>query len=118
MSNFDPNPGTIESKAGSLVTINGNLTQEPGSVINLDLGGTLTAQFGRIAVTGQMTFSGTLNINLVNVYNPLLNNSFQMITYDSHTGTFTSSNLPPLDPGLIFQENYNATDYTLEVISN
>ena len=101
-----------------MVKINGDLTLPVGSFVNFDIGGTSTTQYGRVAVTGQVNFDGTLNINLVNSFNPALTDTFQLITYGSHTGVFTTSNLPTLDPGLDWNPQYNATDYTLSVIQN
>ncbi|HTA95428.1 MAG TPA: hypothetical protein VK769_04820, partial [Verrucomicrobiae bacterium] len=105
------NTGTVDVQNGTV-----------SFVVNPALaGGTLkfgissSNSFGNInfQATGA-TLAGTISANLKNLFAPTTNDSFAVLTYGSHTGTFNNYNLPNL-PGLIWQTNYGSTAFTLSV---
>ena len=51
-------------------------------------------------------------------FQPTVGQTFQILTFGSHTGTFAATTLPPLGPGLALQVNYNATNVTLQVVAS
>ena len=106
VNNFASNQGVIRSGAGSIVNINGAFTNASSGTLRLDIGGTSTSQFGRIAITGAATLAGILELPLVNGFVPTPGNQFQIMTYASRNGGFDA----PLPAG--FTLNYNGTNLT------
>jgi hypothetical protein len=101
--------------AGEL-NISGAYTQTASGILNIEIGGlTAATEFDRLTVGGRATLAGTLNVSLANGFSPSLGNSFQIMTYGSRTGQFATVNLPPLDAGLRWRVDYNATNLTLVV---
>ncbi len=101
-------PGTL-----SLV---GNYTQQgPGGAFNVEIGGTTPgSQFDTVNVSGAgsvATLAGVLNVSLVNSFVPAAGDSFTIMTYPSHTGTYTL-NLPTV-PCLGWKATYGATALVL-----
>ncbi|MEI9924492.1 MAG: LamG-like jellyroll fold domain-containing protein [Bradyrhizobium sp.] len=95
--------------AGGLV-VTGNYTQTATGVLNIEVGGTVAAtQFDQLQIDGVATLAGTLNISLINNFQPSSGQTFEVETFDSHIGSFaTISGLPA---GL--QANYTSTDLLL-----
>nr|MCU0223957.1 hypothetical protein [Acidobacteriota bacterium] len=101
-------PGTL-----SLV---GNYTQQgPAGAFNVEIGGTTPgSQYDRVDVSGAgsvATLAGVLNVSLVDSFVPAAGDSFTIMTYPSHTGTYTL-NLPTL-PCLGWKATYGATELVL-----
>jgi hypothetical protein len=84
------NEGTILARAGGRIIIGGDFTQAATGIINIELGGTTTDLIGQIQVSGNATLAGTLQVTLVNGFTPQAGNMFQVMTFASHTGTFTT----------------------------
>jgi uncharacterized repeat protein (TIGR01451 family) len=115
-STFELNEGILDGSG----TINGNLDNygavKPGTasttgVINLtgnyvggaaSIGGTLTiklagpsvGQFDQLNITGNATLDGTLDVSLINGYEPANGATFQAMTFGFLSGDFTTKNLP------------------------
>ncbi len=103
-------PGT--TSVGRL-SVSGNYTQNAGGILNIQLGGlTPATQFDQLAVTGQASISGTLNVTLVNGFTPAAGNTFQIITAGSTAGSFTTINPPA---GVNLTVTANAQGYLLTV---
>ena len=81
----------------------------------IDIGGTVTSQFGRLTVSGAATLDGTLNLALVNGFSPAIGNSFPVMTFGSRTGQFITINGTALGNGKQFTPAYSATNLTLNV---
>lgn len=116
-------------------TVGGNVTINPGGAIapgNVGVIGTLTvagnvglsgnAEIALNATTltnsvlvsaGALSLSGTLTVT--NISGTLaLSNSFKLFNAASMSGTFSATNLPPLNPGLAW--NWNPANATLTVV--
>ena len=94
----------------------GNYTQQgPGGAFNVEIGGTAPgSQFDSVNVSGAgsvATLAGVLNVSLVNSFVPAAGDSFTIMTYPSHTGTYTL-NLPTV-PCLGWKATYGATALVL-----
>ncbi|HVF73346.1 MAG TPA: autotransporter-associated beta strand repeat-containing protein [Chthoniobacterales bacterium] len=80
------------NSAGKL-TVQGNYTQENGGILNMELGGTTPGTgFDQVAVGGSASISGTLNLNLVNGFRPVVGQTFAILTSSSATGNFSTIN--------------------------
>ena len=122
--------GTIEgnlTNAGTLspgsspgtITIDGDFTQESTGTLTIELGGTTPdSEHDQLVVNGAVTLSGTLDVSLIDEYSPSLGESFSILTYTSHTGSFETLKLQPLDSGLDWEVAYESTAVTLTVIES
>ena len=74
---------------GALSLPTSYVQQAPSGAFNVELGGTAPAQYDRAAVGGAATLAGILNVTLINGFVPQPGDTFTIMTYASHTGTFT-----------------------------
>jgi hypothetical protein len=98
MGNFTANSFTNTSQlspGNSPGTINftGDYIALSTAVHNFEVAGTATTDYDRILVTGNVTLSGTLNVSLINGFNPTINHDLPIIT-GNIIGTFTTVNIP------------------------
>lgn len=121
--------GTIQTPAAGLInngtiaaglspgklTIDGNLTLNSTSTIDIELGGTTQgANYDWIDVTGTANLNGTLNVSLYDGFNPAVLDTFQIITCGvARNGTFAVESPPA---GKMMTVNYNTNDVTLSNI--
>jgi T5SS/PEP-CTERM-associated repeat protein len=73
--------------AGTL-TIEGNYTQGGGGLLQIELAS--PTSYDVLAVTGQATLDGTLEINLLDGYTPAPSHTFNFLTASSFTGNFSN----------------------------
>ena len=110
------NNGTI-SPGNSPGTIGvSDFTGTTSSVINAEIA--TQSAYDKLAVTGAAALNGVLNVVFIDAFVPTLGDAFELITYGSHSGTFTTINLPTLPSGLVWKTEYNATAVKLSVIVN
>lgn len=76
------------------ITVSGTVTLLPGSVIELDVGGTQTNQYDRMLISGRLSANGTLTVRLVDGFRPQPGDSFRLLGFGSAEGAFTSITLP------------------------
>jgi hypothetical protein len=91
----------------------------PGATLRMQIAGaTPGSGYDRLAIAGAATLGGTLAIEQAPAFHPTLGSSFQILTFASRTGTFSS--VTGLSPGggLAYDVVYNATDVTLVVTSS
>ncbi|MFK8014866.1 MAG: thrombospondin type 3 repeat-containing protein [Gammaproteobacteria bacterium] len=107
--------GTLTVDAGSDVDA-GNYSVSGAATVNLGIGGTATADQGRIlAPNVDAALDGTLNVSLANGFTPVLGDTFVLSTFGSLTGTYSTINVPALGGGLVLTPTYNAGDLTFTV---
>ncbi|OPY03607.1 MAG: Lectin C-type domain protein [Syntrophorhabdus sp. PtaB.Bin184] len=94
-------------------TITGNYTQT-GTTLAIEIQGTGASEYDRLVVTGAAQLGGTLTVTLLNGFMPSPGDSFTIMTYASHTGTFSTTNLPALTDGS-WLISYNNTSVVLSV---
>jgi hypothetical protein len=112
------NSGLLEIKSGTLnVTGGSGFTQTANGALSLDLGALAPGTgFGRLTVNGPVNLAGTLNLALVNGYQPNLNDSFSVLTGSPRSGTFTTVNGLGIGNGKRFQTNYTSSALSLQVV--
>ena len=79
--------GNVENVGGTLspgdapgaITINGNYSQDPGGLLEIELGGTGAGQFSQLLVTGSATLNGTLDLDSYGGFNPSAGQSFDIL---------------------------------------
>lgn len=103
--------GTVSIGPVNSVTVGSNLKVWPGGTIALAQGGTLD-------ITGTANLGGDLKFNLSATPDPHAGDSFQILSATGGvSGTFASTMLPPLDPGLSWKVVYSASSVSLMVVS-
>ncbi len=124
-SNIETSPGSFVNEgtldvenAGSGIsasfTVDGNYTQTSTGSLNVDLSGTIPDdEYSQLIVTGVASLAGSLGVTLGNQYVPGTNTSFEVMTYGSATGNFTSYNGLFLSNGLTLVPIFAATSLTL-----
>jgi hypothetical protein len=93
VTNLAPNNGTLRAGAGGLLTVNGDFTQAASGTVVVELGGLATSQFGQLDV------AGTLDVDLVNGFVPVLDDRFRFMTFASRVGLFDTVLDPVVGPG-------------------
>jgi Tol biopolymer transport system component len=85
---------------------------DPGSTLEIELGGIASASYDHLVATGALRLGGTLQLSLINSFSPVAGNSFDILDWSSRTGNFAAVVLPALAPGLMWnasQLNFNGT---------
>jgi hypothetical protein len=90
----------ILSFSGSFTTIGGTLSF---GVSNL-------SSFGQIHILGNVALNGTATVRWLGGFTPAISNSFALLDYGSHSGTFANITLPP---GTLGQGSYGTTVFSL-----
>jgi hypothetical protein len=97
------------------LTINGQYTQTTTGSLTIDLGGTTAgSQYNQLAVSGTATLGGTLNVSLINGFQPVLGNSFTALTFRSYANLPNSSGLV-LGQGTNLSLAFGSSSAVLEV---
>ena len=87
--------GTVNNSGGTLspglspgqVNETGNYTQGASGAFTTEVGGlTVGTQYDRAAISGAATLAGTLNISLINGYEPNIGDMFTIMTFGSRSG--------------------------------
>jgi hypothetical protein len=112
----DGNEGTIKADAGSVITIQEEFSQGATGVVDVEVGGTSTSQFGRINIIGVATLDGTLNVDEVNGFSPQLDDRFTVLTYALAAGIFANYEGLGVSPMLSLQPEYNRSNLTLNTV--
>jgi len=97
--------GTLTLLDGYSQSQSGTLMIEIGSASELD----------ELAVTGAASLAGTLDVTLLNGYQPSAGDTFTVLNASSITGTFDTTNLPALAGGLAWQVAYLTGHVQLQV---
>jgi hypothetical protein len=100
-----------------ILGISGSYTQASLGSFAVEIGG-LTAGTGhdRLDVSNVATLAGALQATLVNGFIPSPGDEFTILTCGSRTGTFATTSLPSLPPGLQWRVDYFATAVKLVVL--
>jgi len=111
------NGGTISPGFSSgLINISGSLTLNGSSKLVFEIGGvTPGTQYDRLAVTGSAAIAGGLSVTAINNFDPANTDTFDILTANSRTGTFTNVALPALAGRRKFTLSYGAQMVRLSV---
>ena len=113
-----PIVNSAEVKPGAspgAITINGSYTQTATGRLTIEIGGPSPgSQHDRLVVSGPATLAGTLQLSLTNGFAPKEGDSFNVLSYGSRSGAFSTSNA-----GLLgLTESYTPTSLLLIAGSN
>ena len=111
------NPGDGVKKIGDL-NITGTFAESGAGILNIDLDGTVAnTKYDVLNVSGAATLGGTITIDLITGFNPVVGNTWDVLNYASATGAFTTVNLPTAPTGDHYVFACGATDCTLTLDS-
>lgn len=102
------NLGTTKALMGTLA-FNGGISLTGGTLVN-GLGD--QSSYGQFSLSGSNALSGGLVVNLIGGFVPALGNSFTLVSYSAHNGSFAPFNVPAAAQWLT---NYGQTTLTLTV---
>jgi hypothetical protein len=102
------------SPTGTL-TITGGYTQTAAGRLAVDLGGTAPGSFDGLAIGGAATLAGTLDLQIVGGYMPIVNDAFAILGYASRVGAFATVNGTSPGGGRTLVLSYGATAATVTV---
>ena len=86
-----------------------------GGTFAVNLAGTDPDHYDLLNVTGHATLGGTLSVSLIDGFDPILGNFFDIILADSIDGAFGTLMLPTLSDGLFFKAINGGTFFRLQV---
>jgi hypothetical protein len=111
------NSGNLQVVTGTLLFSRG-YTQDVTGTLNIRIGGsTPVLDFDQFNVTGQAALNGTLEIALVEGYEPNIGEAFTVLTFDSRSGAFATLNGLDIGNGKRFEVVYGAAGVTLTVVT-
>jgi hypothetical protein len=102
------NSATVNALVGT-ISFNGNFSTAGGA---LDFGVSGLSSFGQINVSGNMAINGTVGVVWLDGFLPANGNSFALLDYGSHSGTFANISLPA---GSLGEGIYGATVFSLMI---
>ena len=115
---FD-NAGTLSVGVSSTFTVSGNYTQSAVAALHVDVGGSpASEQFGRIVSSNNAALDGSLNVSLVNGFGPSTGQSFPILAFASHNGTFASASGLHIGRVQIFEVVTNPSGVVLNAIAD
>jgi hypothetical protein len=103
------NSGNIGIGAGDVVSATGAFTQTGTGNLSSLLGGPAASNlYGSLTAGGAATLAGTLSATVAGSYSPSVNDGFNLLSYASLTGGFSSIQLPS-SGSYTFQSSVNPT---------
>jgi hypothetical protein len=110
--NLINNGGTLApGNSPGTTTITGNYTQSALGTYEVEVGGLLAGtEHDVLNISGTATLGGTLNVSLIDLgsglFTPHLGDSFDILTAETLSGSFSFLTLAALDPGLRWDIGY------------
>jgi hypothetical protein len=98
--------------------IGSDFTRAATGIVAIECAGTPPDKVGLVTAAGAAALAGTLNIQLAAGFEPAVGDTFQILTYGSHTGTFAVINGLDLPHNRSFRVTFGASGVTLQVVQN
>jgi len=103
------------SSAG-ILTIDDDYAQQSDGELFIEIGGTIAgSQHDRLDVSGVATLDGTLQIEFIDGYDPVVGDSFVVMTADSLVGDFAGLTAPCLPTGRVVQVTVGPTNVLVTI---
>jgi len=96
-------------------TLNGNYTQTSAGTLAEQVGWLNGSNANLFKVSGTANLAGTLALSLLSGYNPMVGDSFVLMTFLSDTGTFSNVTGANIGNNLMLDVIYDAHDVRVEV---
>lgn len=99
--------------------VTGAYTQLLTGTLNIEIGGlTVDTLYDRLATSLTCQVAGTVNLSLINGFEPNIGDSFTILTCSAVAGTFAQINGLDIGNGKQFSPTYNANNLVLTVVAN
>ncbi len=96
---FSVDTGLVSVSGNGTMTIDGDFTQTTGQLF-FTLNGPNPAQYSHLNILGDATFGGVLNVSKSFSFVPSAGDTFDLLSFASSSGTFSTIQLPTLASGL------------------
>ena len=93
-ASFVSDPNTISFDPTGIMELGGNYTQSPSAAMEIDLGGIQPGEFDQLQVVGDVSLDGTLDVSMIDGFEPTPGQTFDIITANSVSGTFSNVVVP------------------------
>ncbi len=113
-ASFVSDPNSIAFDPTGIMELGGDYTQLGFASLEIDLGGTQAGQFDQLQVAGDVSINGTLEVSTIDGFDPATGQTFDIITADSVTGTFSNVVVPA---GTNLEVVYTNSTVSLQVSS-
>lgn len=107
------NSGTLDVESGTVSFPSSSAYEQ--TVATLSFGASAAAITGRLSLSGNVNLDGTLTLNLLNGYSPVVGDTLVLMTYPSASGTFANFNLPPVSSNLNWQTQIGSSSASLRL---
>ena len=110
--------GTVSpGNSPGLLAAEGDVTLGADSVTRIELAGRKPGlEYDRLDVGGQLAVAGTLQVQLLNGFEPSLGDTFDVFDAGSLRGQFSALSLPALGPGLAWDTRALSADGSIAVV--
>jgi hypothetical protein len=118
VANFGVLNGTLDITSTGILNVSGNFDLAAGGGLIVEIGGNTAAgtDSGQLNVAGTAGLVGTLVVNLVNDYVPVIGDTYSVVTFGALNGSFRNVFLPDLAPGRAWAQSYTGGADTLTVV--
>jgi len=111
-ASFSSDPNSIAFDPTGILELGGNYSQSSFATLEIDLGGTQAGEFDQLQVEGNVALSGTLDVAMIDGFEPANGQTFEIITANNVTGTFDEVIAPD---GMNVQVNYSNSTVSLTI---
>lgn len=111
-ASFISDPNGIAFDPTGIMELGGDYTQLASATMKMDLEGSQPGEYDQLQVAGGVTLDGTLNVSMIDGFVPATGQTFDIITADSVSGTFSNVVVPD---GSGLEVVYTSTAVTLQV---
>ena len=99
--------------------VSGNYTQRPAAALEIEIAGVFPGDWDVLTVEGNASLDGTIEVALLDDFEPVLGNSFTIVTTNvGNVGGQFETELLPTFNGLTFEVIYNPKSVVLQVIES
>ena len=110
------NSGTINLGTNDVISISGDFIQSAAGRLQFVAAGTTPGTtHGQVLVQGTAALDGKLSSSIVPPFQPQAGDAFELLTYTSQTGTFSTIEAPPAPAKLEWAAEYGATSFRLKL---
>ncbi|HQU70963.1 MAG TPA: Ig-like domain-containing protein [Calditrichia bacterium] len=114
VANSFVNEGTVSpGTSPGILTVNGTYPQGPSAVLDIEIGGYVPGTaYDRLTISSVAQLSGLLRVRFINGFTPATGDTFEVMTWGSHTGQFSAIDGPA---GVGIQADYRPTGLMLTI---
>ena len=117
--------GTVEFLGGlspgnspAAISFEGDVLLGSNNVLTLELGGLIAgSEYDQLIVDGNLAFGGTMEVLLIDLFDPAAGDAFRLLQFGSSSNTFVSISLPSLEGGLTWDTTRLYSEGWLSVLA-